>query len=244
MKTKISKTVSLFAAFALLFGVSALALTASADDNQENNAPRVRQEREAFFADINREVTNIDNGVEITLTSDNEEAVEFLQNRPEREPKNENVTRTIENLDNGIKITITSDDEEEIAKIQEHSKNQQPGMNKGRGKRGGNRDDGCAGGAFFADINREVTNIDNGVEITLTSDNEEAVEFLQNRPEREPKNENVTRTIENLDNGIKITITSDDEEEIAKIQEHTEPEEMGMRRAKKRPANNNNNSNQ
>ena len=70
---------------------------------------------------IERSVENIDNGVIITMTSDDADAVEMLQSREAKGPQNDDVTRTQENIDNGVRITITSDDEDTVAKIQEHA---------------------------------------------------------------------------------------------------------------------------
>lgn len=73
--------------------------------------------------EINHEVTNIDNGAVITITSDNADLVAKIIERAERAdekgPKNEDVTKEVEVLDNGVKITVTTEDEDLVSEIQE-----------------------------------------------------------------------------------------------------------------------------
>lgn len=81
-------------------------------------------ERPALFEEIERELTYLDNGIQIEITSDNEEAVEKIQERHanEKAPKNANehdVIRSVENITDGVIVTITSDDPDEVNRIQE-----------------------------------------------------------------------------------------------------------------------------
>jgi TusA-related sulfurtransferase len=125
---------------------------------------------------IERSVENIENGVIITLTSDDPEVVEKLQNPPEHPPQMEGapeINHELELLDNGVRITITSEDPEVVAKIQE-----QP-FGKGPGK----GPHGPMNGPMMENVDRTVENIDNGVVITLTSDDPELVKMLQDHAE-------------------------------------------------------------
>lgn len=89
-------------------------------ENSNSGSGNFAQMRELSDS-IERSVENIDNGVIITMTSDDADAVEMLQSREAKGPQNDDVTRTQENIDNGVRITITSDDEDTVAKIQEHA---------------------------------------------------------------------------------------------------------------------------
>ena len=97
----------------------------------------MRAERRNSREKTVRNVENIDNGIVLTITSDDAEIVEKIQNRERQDSKNEAVNKTVEEVSNGIKITITSDDAELVEKIQERSGKR---MEK-RGNRGnkGNR---------------------------------------------------------------------------------------------------------
>ena len=97
------------------------------------------EEMQKIRDSITRTVENIENGVEITITSPDAEAVAHLQeNKATKEYRNEDVVHTVENLENGVKMTITSDDAEEVAKIQERA---EEGGKRGKGGRHG----GCSG---------------------------------------------------------------------------------------------------
>ena len=85
-------------------------------ENSNSGSGNFAQMRELSDS-IERSVENIDNGVIITMTSDDADAVEMLQSREAKGPQNDDVTRTQENIDNGVRITITSDDEDTVAKF-------------------------------------------------------------------------------------------------------------------------------
>jgi hypothetical protein len=91
-----------------------------------------QESRENFREKTTRNVENIDNGITMTITSDDSEIVEKIQSRDRRDPKNESVAKIVENISNGIKITITSGDDELVEKIQSRSGDRMQ-------KRGGNR---------------------------------------------------------------------------------------------------------
>jgi acylphosphatase len=122
-------------------------------------------------SEIERTVENIENGVVVTLTSDDPDTVERLQDIPEHPPQggmgHENVEREVEILDNGVKFTLTSDDSEIVEKLQEHALHGNPRSMKG----------------MMEEVDRNVENIDNGVVITLTSDDPEIVQKLQEHAE-------------------------------------------------------------
>ena len=113
---------------------------ASADDHEELGKHDC--DRGGIHSQVEREVSIIDNGVVITLTSENQEVVDKLHNPPEHdhEPHNEEVEREVENLENGIEITLTTDDPEILERIQTRAEN---GKWHPRGRHHkGDRDDG------------------------------------------------------------------------------------------------------
>lgn len=84
------------------------------------------------------------------------------------------------------------------------------------GPRGGNGE----GGAYRELIDHEVEEIDKGVVVTITTDDEDALAHIQERAGEEREGpEGVEREVEYLDNGVQITITAEDEETIEKIQD-------------------------
>lgn len=107
--------------------------------------------------DVNVTMTKLDNGIQITQTSDNADTVAKLHDRADQHLIMTNSTRNVENIDNGIKMTITSDNADVISLLQ-------------------NKD-------FPTPKDEKVTatktNLDNGVEITLTSDDATVVQHLQ-----------------------------------------------------------------
>lgn len=73
-------------------------------------------------------------------------------------------------------------------------------------------------------VERVIEKLDNGVRITLTSDDPEVVARLQQGPPegRRPRPETINETREPIDNGVVITITSDDPAEVERIQRMAE----------------------
>ncbi|QQS59365.1 hypothetical protein IPN35_00540 [Candidatus Peregrinibacteria bacterium] len=113
------------------------------ENNGNFNRAQFEQIRELHDS-ITRTTENIENGVVITMTSDNQEAVTMLQSKESKEPRRDNVARTQENIENGIKITITSDDPEIVKEIQAHTEDGRGPEFGHRGKRGGGHG-GCHG---------------------------------------------------------------------------------------------------
>lgn len=189
----------------------------SADDSAEE-----RFQPKPFIEDLTHTVELIDNGVIITITTDNEESLALIQEKASEEPKGpkmEEVDREIELISNGVQITLTSEDPEVVEKLQNAPK---PGAHPGP-----------HGPMMNPEVDRSVENIDNGVVITLTTDDAEVLEKLQTvpaeMPDRFPGDEDdITRTVENIENGIVLTITSEDPETVEKIQEH-EGRPFGMK---------------
>ena len=101
------------------------------------------QAKQAKFKDsVTREVTNIDNGIVMTMTSTDPEMVAKLQTEKENKFKNKKadraVTHTKENIENGVRITITSSDADTVTRLQ--SKKEGKGFPMMRhGRKGGMR---------------------------------------------------------------------------------------------------------
>ena len=105
--------------------------------NENLNRPSI-EEMQEIQESITRTVENIENGVQITITSDDEDVVTHLQEeRNPRGPRNEDVVHTVENIENGIILTITSDDEALVEHIQEMAELRENGSPH-RGMKGGN----------------------------------------------------------------------------------------------------------
>ncbi len=125
----------------------------------------------AFDEHVERTVEDIDNGVLITLTTDDADTLEKLQAMPDEAPEDapfaDEVTREITLLDNGVQIQLTSDDPAVVEKLQ-------------------NMPDEPMHPSFEdLNIDRTVENTENGVVITLTSDDQDVVEMLQDRADDE-----------------------------------------------------------
>ncbi len=165
MKETNKKTLAKLLALGLLVGsTGAVAINQASAETVSQNPPQMMDQGPDFKQDVTRSVEKIDNGVVITLTSDDADVVQKLQDhQPQHEM--ENVTRTVVNLDNGVQITLTSDDADTVQKLQEGPK---------EGPRGGGFHPGQMEG-----VTRSVENIDNGIVITLTSDDPEIVAKLQ-----------------------------------------------------------------
>jgi hypothetical protein len=95
-----------------------------------------RQKKNELKGTIAKEIINISNGVQITLTSNNTEAIEMLQTKEQRKPHHEDVTITTENLTNGVRITITTTDENKVEQIQNRASKQKQTHRKFKHRRG------------------------------------------------------------------------------------------------------------
>ncbi len=209
--------------FAIALVALAYLQSAGAQSAAENG-----QGEHGFGQNVMRTVENIDNGTLITMTSDDTEAMEKLQAKEFRTPQNDAVEKTIENIDNGIRITVTSDDVEEVEHIQTHA---------AEGKKGGHgiHGRGHKGNRKMQNVIREVESIENGVVMTLTSDDEDVVTKHQSKEFPEPRDEDVEKAVKIIDNGIRISITSGVSETIKRIQSMKEYPHGG-RRGHGRPA--------
>lgn len=154
---------------------------ASADDTEME---RPQMEPNNFVKKINRTVENIENGIIITLTTDDATELERLQTMTEMPMHGpggglmDEVDQAFNVLDNGVQITLTSEDPEVVEKLQNLP--EEGPFGPGHGGHGPKL-------PFFSeDVTRSVEEIENGIVITLTSDDEDMIEKLQNF-EWEPK---------------------------------------------------------
>ena len=171
---------------------------------------------------VNHEITQLDNGIAIDITSDDSKVVEKIQSKKPHAPKDDSVSVSSENLDNGVRVTITSDDADVVEKIQSRSSKGPRGM-----RRGGRMH------PFAGQIEHNVTKIDDGVVIEITTENTEALEVLRSEDSRfskMPEHENIDVVREVIDNGLRLIITSEDEALVEKIQTHSEKGPHMMRR--------------
>lgn len=142
----------------------------------QNGAPNDSQ-RPPRSNSIKRTVTNIDNGVIVTCTSDNADEVKMIQSHnPPTPPADSKVTVVKENLSNGIKVTITSTDSETVKNIQAHEA-QGGGP---RGMKGGENGQGQQ----LKDVKRTVTNTSDGVTVHFSSTDASTIKLLQDREAR------------------------------------------------------------
>lgn len=170
MKETHKKTLTKLLALGLLLGgTGAVAVSqASADAvSLDNFHPPQMHMGPDFMQKVTRTVEKIDNGVVITLTTDDADTLTKLQDFESADKHHgplqdmQNVTRTIVQLDNGVQITLTSDDAATVQKLQ-------------HGPRGGVHHPGQ-----LPNVTRSVEKIDNGIVITLTSDDPDTVTKLQ-----------------------------------------------------------------
>ncbi len=193
---KSSFTLSLLAlAVVSAIGISSMVSFAQAPSQNNQAAPQGQQQRfngrgqgqgmqgqnqgqrPSPSATIKRTVTNIDNGVVVTCTSDNAEEVKMIQSRTQpTPPADSKVTVVKENLSNGIKVTITSTDAETVKNIQAHEAQGGP-----RGMRGDNGSQDSAQRPELKDVKRVVTNTSTGVTISISSTDAATVKLIQER---------------------------------------------------------------
>ncbi len=88
------------------------------------HGPSGHLEREIMQTLVDHEVSVLENGFSVTVTSDVEEIADIIiareENASEREAP-ENVERTVEVLSNGIRMTVTSDDSETASRLVERA---------------------------------------------------------------------------------------------------------------------------
>ena len=80
-------------------------------------------EYKEWFENVDKEVTNIDNGITVDITSEDADTVTKIQEKYSEDDESKESDKVsketkIEVIDNGIRMTITSDDPEMIEKIQ------------------------------------------------------------------------------------------------------------------------------
>jgi uncharacterized membrane protein len=106
---------------------------------EERDAKKAKHEM--IKENSTKTITNLSNGVQIEVTTDNSEVLESfhtkadqkIEKMAEREPR-ENVTKTITKTDNGFIVTMTSTDQEIVEKMQNRAEKKGKG---GKGRRGG-----------------------------------------------------------------------------------------------------------
>ncbi len=198
-------------------------------------------------------VTLTDTGAVITITSADPAIaarIVALHTGNEAPPYRElpaGVTRTVEALDNGVRITLVGATPESVTWIQKRHATvpagppaddqrprlgQQNGPGFGQGAGYGRGQGGCGGpglglavgpAAGFPAPNHEVVNLENGIRVTITSDNADQIALLQQRiaaatPANCPYAAQVQRSAETVANGVVLTLTSDDAETVAWLQ--------------------------
>lgn len=156
-------------------GGASLVNRAAADDSE---IERPAKDREMFIKKINQTMETTENGVIITLTTDDATELERLQTMTEMPMHGpgggfmDEVDQAFNVLDNGVQITLSSEDPEVVEKLQNLP--EKGAFGPGHGGHGPKL-------PFFSEeVTRSVETIENGVVITLTSDDAEMVEKLQN----------------------------------------------------------------
>lgn len=109
-------------------GFGAGLATQGVDAASDNGKPPL--DRPPLIEELDREVTMLDNGVQIKITSDEASEVEKIQNfhdgQTPKGPHADDINVDVELLDNGVLLTITSEDEDAVEKIQERAENPKP----------------------------------------------------------------------------------------------------------------------
>jgi len=176
-------SVSLF-----LLSITFLAFQVSANDdtgsNQMRNFRKNMGEKHQMFdrESIDKDVTITNDGLEIQITSTDDEIVTKIQDNKDKHEKfnkshdidSENIDVTVSNIDHGVLIKVSTSDSDTLETIHNHAKK----MELMESLRDSDID-------MQEAINKEVTNLDNGIRIELTSDNEDVVEILQMRQQND-----------------------------------------------------------
>jgi TusA-related sulfurtransferase len=147
---------------------------------REQRRERMESLRESVTVTTSRD----GDALSVTMVSDDEESVEFLQRERQRRG-HPDVAREQTNLENGVRLVFQSENAETLDRIQARFENrEQRRAGRGEGQRhrrqGRNRHRrGQVEGA-----NREVEYLDNGVRVTVTSEDADVVEELHEKAER------------------------------------------------------------
>ena len=194
-------------------------------------------------AAVTKTVTLIADGVKLELASDDPQVAAGLQERVAKcectdcPMRAAGVSRSVEKTAKGVLITATSGDAATVKKLQEDA--------EAKGTRccchaGASQKTSCPHGrpaaaaasccAVRADVKRTVVNLDNGVKITLASDDPKVAEQIQQETATQHKPgghadcpmhaEGVARTIDRTTTGVVITATTKDPATAKKLQEH------------------------
>ena len=134
----------------------------------------------------------------------------------------ENTTQTITKTADGINISITTKDPAKLEELHTHADMMAEKIKMKELKN---------------TISKDIKNLENGVQVTLTSTNPEAVTLLQNKkqPSSSPfmgsGDKDVTVSKQNITNGIQTTITTTNKDKVAGIQKRAtnEGEKMGRK---------------
>jgi hypothetical protein len=168
-----------------LSGVSFASTEATDATNADKNRPAVNREArpEIDFSKVTRAVEKTATGVIETITSTDAKIVTKLQSMkaPEGQKFDGQISVIQTNIANGIQREISSTDATVVTKIQERAENNKGGFGfggGGHGQRGPGRG-GKMGGIDLSKVTRTVTNLDNGVQITMTSTDAAVVTKLQ-----------------------------------------------------------------
>ncbi len=188
---------------------------------------------EAGRDNVTREVTLTEDGVVITIDSDDPDRVEKIQERAahhadrERPDNAPPVEATVENTATGVVVTLSGATEEAVALIQERATRGRDGEH---GRHGGRHGRPGGDGERLEGVERTVIETDTGIEIRLESDNAETVEAMQSRndgeaPERpDGARDDVTVTVEDTENGVLITMTGETDDAIEFLHSRDEQE--------------------
>lgn len=138
--------------------------------------------------DVQVTVTNIDNGVQTTLTSTDADTVTKLQERPKpgrghgpMDLQLKDVQVAVEKINNGVTIKHTSTDADTVKKLQEMEAKMQKHKDQLSPEAA---DANRPARPQLKDVQRTVTNLDNGVQITMTSTDADTVTKLQEQKDR------------------------------------------------------------
>lgn len=102
-------------------GIASAATAGVTEDNEKG--PHMYGPRQHFAKEVDHEKVDIENGIVLTITTENSEILAKMQARAQEEhegrgPFGDSVTREVEILENGIQVTLTSNDPEIVEKLQ------------------------------------------------------------------------------------------------------------------------------
>lgn len=169
-------------------------------------------------AGVTRTVEALDNGVRITLVGATPDDIAWIQQRHETVPAGPpaDVQRPLNGQGQGPGFGRGQGRGQGFGQGRGQGFGRQPGQGVGLGLQAGPA-------AGFTVPRHEVTNLANGIKVTITSDDADQVALLQQRAATGPAVNcpfaaQVTRTTETLVNGIAVTMTSEDPDTVAWLQ--------------------------